>query len=263
MSIFPQYTRNIYKDGDVKTDLGLRVPVLTLPTSKVSANNGTVLGLGAMVMGVQQVPVMGTNEPVLQTFTVTGRAAYTNTFTDSTTPTNDDLNRTRLGPDGRSLPSAQLSGAAFAQHKAAFDLIGAHAITKQVTWTNWFAWQPAWKYKFEEDQEVCIATGCTTVSASDDPDNFAVVTLFNTEVAVEVIPEFEVDVGYANLTLQRGPDGENRNIFYSPDARVYITLVAHLDEIYKTATGYDDTQTARGSAVRHHVAKGAPVSSAK
>jgi hypothetical protein len=77
-----------------------------------------------------------------------------------------------------------------------------------------------------------------------------------------VIPEFEVDVGYANLTLQTAPDGNRRNIFYSPEARVYITLVAHLDEIYKTATGYDDPQTARGSAIRH-VAKGASVSSAK
>lgn len=250
-SIFPQYSRNLYKEGDVKTDLGVRVPVLTFPTSKVSANNGTVLGLGAMVLGSQQVPVMGSNEPALQTFTLTGRLGYTHTFTEATTPTNDELDRVRLGPDGRSLPGDQLSGAAFAQHKMGVDLIGALAVADRVTWTNWFSWQPAWKYQFEQDQEVCIATGCTTVGASDDPNNFAVVTLFNTEVAVEVIPEFEVDVGYANLTLQTGPDGTRRNIFYSPDARVYITLVAHLDEIYKTATGYDDQQTARGSAVRH------------
>jgi hypothetical protein len=69
-------------------------------------------------------------------------------------------------------------------------------------------------------------------------------------------------VGYANLTLQTGPDGQRRNIFYSPDARVYMTLVAHLDEIYKTATGYDKQQTARGSAARH-VAANPPVTSAK
>lgn len=258
LSLFPQYSRNLYKQGeDVSTDAALRLPVLTFPTSKVSANNGTVLGLGTMVIGSQKVPVLGSESDTLKNFTLTGRLGYNHTFTQATTPTNDDLGRVRMGPDGRSLPGDQLSGAAFAQHNATIDLIGALQVHEKVVWTNWFSWRPAWKYTFQEDQEVEIATGTATVESNEDPDNFAVVTLFNTEVAVEVVPEFEIDVGYANLTLQRGPDGENRNIFYSPDARVYITFVAHLDEIYKTATNYDAQKTAKAPAPRQ-VAKNKP-----
>jgi hypothetical protein len=252
LSLFSQYSRNLYKEGDVRTDLGVRLPVLTFPTSKVSANNGTVLGLGAMLIGAQQVPVLGNEYQALQKFTLTGRLGYNHTFTEATTPTNDDLGRVRMGPDGRSLPGDQLSGAAFAEHNASVDLIGALQLHEKINWTNWFSWRPAWKYKFERDDQVCgnVLTGCTTVgNGTDDSNNFAVVTLFNTELAFEVVPEFEVDVGYANLTLQSAPDGSRRNIFYSPDARVYITLVAHRDEIYKSASGYDK-QTAKASPRR-------------
>jgi hypothetical protein len=253
LSLFANYGRKLYEEGDVRTDFGLRLPVLTFPTSKVSANNGTILGLGAMVLAAQQVPVLGKESETLQTFTLTGRLGYNHTFTEATTPTNDDLGRVRMGPDGRSLPGDQLSGAAFAQHNASVDLIGELSIHEKVKWTNWFSWRPAWKYTFNEDQQVETATGPVIVESNEDPNNFAVVTLFNTEVGVEVTKEFEVDVGYANLTLQTAPDGTRRNIFYSPDARVYLTLVAHLDEIYLSASGQreaEPTTTAKAPAPR-------------
>lgn len=80
-------------------------------------------------------------------------------------------------------------------------------------------------------------TGCATPDVVDDPTDYAVTTLFNTEIAIDILDEFDLDLGYANLTSQVGPDGQRRNIFYSPDARVYTTFVANLDELYLTATG--------------------------
>ena len=238
LSIFPQYSRNLYKEGDIRTDLALRAPTLAFPTSKNSANSGRIIQVGALAGVTQQVPLMGTSEPVLQTFALTGRVGYSHWFTKATQPTNGDLAYTRMGPDGRALPSDQLGGAANAAHNVTLDLIGELAITEKVVWTNWFSWRPVWKYDFE-NRPVCgnLLTGCETPSTVQDPNNFSVITLFNSEVGVDVIDEMNVAVGYANLTLQQGPDGTRRNIFYSPDARVYATITAKLDEIYKSASG--------------------------
>ncbi len=150
LSIFPQYSRNLYKEGDVRTDLSLRVPTLAFPTSKNSANNGRIMQVGAMVAVGQQVPLMGTSEPVLQTFTLTGRVGYSHWFTQATQPTNGSLDYVRMGPDGRSLPGDQLGGAANAAHNASIDIIGELAITDRVVWTNWFSWRPVWKYTFTD-----------------------------------------------------------------------------------------------------------------
>lgn len=256
LSLFPQYSRNLHKDGDVTTDLGVRLPTLGFPTSKVSANNGRVLQAGAQVFAAQGFPLMGSSEPVLQTMAVTARVGYSHWFTQATQPTNNDLEYVRMGPDGRALPGDQLGGAANAAHNANFDLLADLAITDRISWGNVLSWRPVWKYKFDNDP-VCgnVTTGCVTPERVDDPNNFSVVTLFNSEVGVDVMKELGVAVGYSNLTLQMGPDGTRRNIFYSPDARVYATATIKLDELYKTASGSGSSQAAATPSVRTVAAK--------
>jgi hypothetical protein len=162
-----------------------------------------------------------------------------------------------MGPDGRSLPGDQLGGVANAKHNVAFDLIGELAVHERVTWINWFQWGLAYKYTFD-NQPVCnvVTTGCITPTQVDNPTNYAVTTLFNTEVDIEILKELEVDLGYANLTTQLGPDGQRRNILYSPDARVYATLVAHLDEIYLTATGANEAPATNTRQIARRAGKG-------
>ncbi|MEZ4223908.1 MAG: hypothetical protein R3B13_23360 [Polyangiaceae bacterium] len=236
-SIFPQYSRTLAKDGDMSTSFGARVPTLQFPTSKVSANNGRILSAGAQVFVGQQVPLMGTESDVLQTASATLRLGYKHWFTQATQPTNSDLERVRLGPDGRSAPGDQLGGAAFAEHEASVDVLADIAIAEKVSLGLLFSWRPSWKYEFDSSKPVCnVLTGCETPQQVNDPNNFSVVTWFNPEVSVDPIDELNVAVGYANVTLQVGPDGKRRNMFYSPDARVYATLTANIDKIYQSAT---------------------------
>ena len=236
-ALFPQYSRNLYTDGDLSTDLGVRVPTLQFPTSKVSANNGRILSAGAQVFVGQGFPLMGSESDVLKTASATLRLGYKHWFTEATQAVSGDLGRVRMGPDGRSAPGDQLGGSAFAEHEASIDFLGDVAITDRVSLGLLFSWRPSWKYEFDNSTQVCnLLTGCETPEQVNDPNNFGVVTWFNPEVSVDVIDEFSVAAGYANVTLQVGPDGQRRNMFYSPDARVYATLTAKLDEIYKTAT---------------------------
>src|SRR4029434_3960648 len=99
-------------------------------------------------------------------------------------------------------------------------------------------------YKLNSDQQICgnVLTGCVTPERVDNPKSFAVITGFTSEVAVDILDELSMAVGYANLTLQLGPDGQRRNILYSPDARVYLAVTAHLDELYKTVSGSRRTE---------------------
>ncbi len=83
---------------------------------------------------------------------------------------------------------------------------------------------------------------------------------------MDVIDEMSVAVGYANLTLQQGPDGTRRNIFYSPDARVYATITAKLDEIYKSASGLRKSEPSKeteAKARRRSVARRSAAASAQ
>lgn len=251
LSLFPQYGRNLYNDGLVSTDLGIRLPTLAFPTSKVSANNGRIFAAGAQVFVAQGFPLAGEDSSAFKRAGVTARVGYNHWFTEATQPTSSDLQRVRMGPDGRSLPGDQLGGAAFANHQANFDLLADLSIIDRVSFGMTFSWRPSWKYTFE-NREVCnnVVTGCVTPQTVDSPNNFSVITLFGSEVSVDVLDELSVAAGYANLTLQVGPDGTRRNIFGSPDSRVYLTVTAKLDEIYTTASGNRQSQSAAAPPVR-------------
>ena len=254
------YVRTFHSDGDFSTDGSFRAPNLSFPTSKASANNGKILGLGASVGLGQTVPLLGSDRVALQTFTLQGVAGYSHTITEATTKTNDELDRVRLTPDGVSQPSDQLSGAMRAKHAASFTVTGELGVTDKVAWANSFSWRPSWKYQPTE-ADLCadnlLPTGCATPESIDDPQNFAVVTAFTSSVAVAVIPQMTVEAGYTNLTLQNGPDGQHRNVFYSPDSRFFLSITGKLDKIYESVTP-DDSRSARTPAKRR-VAKADPV----
>jgi hypothetical protein len=250
------YTRLLASDGDFKTDLSIRAPSLVFPTSKVSANSGRYLSLGASVGASQQVPILGTKDSdVMQTVAFNGAVGYSHWFSRATTPTNNDLDRVRLDPEGRSVPGDQVSSAAFAKHQMTFTVGADLGIHERVTWSNNFSWRPQWKYEFDDSQQICnVATGCATAgtASEQEPTSHTVITLFESEVSVKIVDELDIALGYNNLTLQLGANGERRNVFYSPDSRVYLTATAHLDEIYKTATG---TRQAAKAPARRAVAK--------
>ena len=234
---------------DYHTTLLVRAPVLSFPTSTFSANNGKILGTGVTLSAFQQLPVFGHEERSFETLCgatrgcVNATLGYDHTFTDSTEPTNDQLGNVRMDVLGRSVPTNQLSGIAFAEHVMIIETGAELAITERIVWANTFGWQLAWKYRFDEGNEtqVCnLPTGCVTPERPENPSNYAVVTTFASEVGVKVFDDLSLAAGYNNVSAQLGADGTRRSFFYSPYSRVYLTVTASLDEIYKTATGKRD-----------------------
>ncbi|HMJ13338.1 MAG TPA: hypothetical protein VK524_18080 [Polyangiaceae bacterium] len=235
--LFASLARTVYRSSDYRTELSLRAPILTFPTSKVSSRNGTVLGLGASFTVAQDVPLAGPRSKLLQAATAALRLGYAHTFTNSIVPTNSELARRRTDPEGRLLIDDQFGSPAFPEHEGTIRLLFDVGISERVTWGTAFTWQPLWKYKLPDTQICNVATGCVEPESVEDPQRFVVVTTFETEVAWDPIDEASVALGYSNLTSQVGSSGERRNVFYSPAARFYLTLTANLDEIYLTAKG--------------------------
>jgi hypothetical protein len=65
------------------------------------------------------------------------------------------------------------------------------------------------------------------------PTDYRVSTWLTTSLGYDVADELSVNLGYYNLANQIGPDGQRRSPFWSPSARVFLTLVGKLDAIYQ------------------------------
>jgi hypothetical protein len=245
------YVRRVNDSPGATTDLILRAPQLILPTSKVSASNGKILGLGLGGGVEQQVPLRGEDSSFLSKAALRVNARYVYQFVSSTVPTSDDIDRVRLGPDGRSLPSDQLSGSAFTQHQGAISVQADLGLVRDLTLSTEFGMRYAYRRALDERVEVCnvVATGCAEVETREDATRYGVSTLFNVELGYDLTKQLSLALGYSNLTQQLGADGQRRQPFYSHDARGYFTVTLALDELYLAARG--DRTTADAGTVTH------------
>lgn len=253
--LYGVYARLLYEAGDVghgltladglvvsagrdfETGVGLRLPVLTFPTSTLGRHNGTVLGLGADLVVSQALPLLGVSSEWLPGLVLEALAGYQHTFTEATEATGAGFERVRMNTEGVPVVSDQLDGAAFAEHQLTFAIGGSVFFTPRVSWNNSWSWRPAYEYRFRQDREVCevVSTGCATVEPGDDVSHHTVVTEFSSDLGVRVLTPLGISVGYANLAPQLGPDGRRRNMFYSPAARFRLAITMHLDELYRSA----------------------------
>lgn len=232
LELWAAYTKKLWVDGPYTTELGLRLPWLTIPTSKASLNSGRILGLGTFASLSQTLPLLDDGDGWLEALILRFGAGYSYGFSRATVPTNPDFSRVRMDPEGESLPSDQLNGAALAQHTVLLRFIGELYITDRLKLGSDLSVRPAWKYPLKET-ELCgvVDTGCVEPRGLEDSTRHGVVTEYRAELEYQLADPFALSFGYANLALQLGPDGQRRTPFYSPDARFVLTFRAHLDKL--------------------------------
>lgn len=209
-----------------QTSLVLRAPWLTLPTSKVSADSGKILGLGLDIGISQQVSLRGQDSRVLSSAGLRARLGYSYEFSRAVVAVNDDIGRVRLFPEGRSLPSDQLTGVPLTQHQGAAGVGLDLALVGDLALAADLGVLLAYKYELEREVEVCgvVITGCAEVPARDDGTRTLWATLFALDLSYPLTEGLDLSVGYANLAGYLGPDGQHQNVLYSPDARAYASL---------------------------------------
>ena len=79
--------------------------------------------------------------------------------------------------------------------------------------------------------------GC--VQADHDPDARESQNALGFSVSLTYfpVPEAGVSLAYANMSGQLGPDGQRRNMFWTPDAMFVADLYVSFDAIYERITG--------------------------
>ena len=232
--LYGAFSYKLRESREDLTELALRLPRLTLPTSKISYDNGKLLTLGARVGIREDIALEGRDAAFFPNVELIAKVEYGYLFSRSQVPTNGDLERLRIDPEGRSVVSDQLGGATLAQHSAAFGVASLVHVHQKVLWTSAFDLRPAWKYPVRQDVEVCgvVLTGCTQASGVSNATTRSVLTVFTTELWFSFTNVLGLSVGYANVSAQLGPDGRRRSALYSPDARFYLTLNVGVDQLY-------------------------------
>lgn len=221
------YARRFRGPADTDGTLAeVRPLTLTLPTSKGSYAAGRYFAAGALLGVTNVAPLLqGKVKPEISSL-VRLAVGYKRWFARATVPTNASLERVRLTPDGRSLPTDSLSGASLVRDQIDLTARLRFDFGKDVIWTTDFGFSPSWKYPVQNDVQLCgvVLTGCTNVQVSADDTRYLVQTLFNAEVSVRIAPSLSVELGYGNIAGQLGPDGRRRGFFYSPDATFYASV---------------------------------------
>ena len=202
------------------------------PLSKDSRGNGQYLSAGPTASLSWGFDVAGAKSKFFQTASLGLYASYSHAFTKSTTPQPfNGYNRGATYADGTIGFDSQVRSGTLAGNSLIYSVNGDIDILENLSfgasmiWIDQFSYQPP---------DVAFAGQPVAHSANDT--RFRQLTWFLTSLDYEPIKELGVSVGYYNLASSIAPDGSRRNVLWSPDARLFLSLTAHLDAIYDDAT---------------------------
>lgn len=235
------YARNLFlsEDKEWSTDAAIRGRFI-FPTSPTSYNQGRLLttSLGASVG--QTIRLLGNAADGLNNITVTAGFTWAHLFSRSYSPVNGDLQRTRQNATGASFESDQLTFNSLDIDRLIPSIALDLPLYKDLSLATQFRLIGRFKHKYEgTDCDVELATGCVSGASSPDAVTYVTNSTFDVALTQGIYDVVDVTLGYNNETLTLGEDGQNRNIFYSPDAQFYLDITANIDVIYSKASGRD------------------------
>lgn len=245
------WSENLRRTARSSTDWVLRGPAFRLPTSHASFSSGKILGIGVGT-GVDHRLRFGPNPTRL---TVRPNLGYMYQLVRANVPTNDSIDRVRLAPAGRSLPSDQLSGTAMPQHEVTASLRADAELRENIAVADFafgleLGMRYARRYALADQEMICgvVDTGCVAVERAASATRWGVAALFAVDGSVSLHPAVSVNLAYANLSAQLGTDGKRRSILYGPDARLSLGVTLDLDAVHRAFAG--GGTAGRKSAVR-------------
>ncbi len=225
-----------------KGDVGLRA---LWPTSKVSQASGTYVTLGARAGVSHDFVIRGDGAPWLDSLRLEARFTYLHPFTTATTPTDyGTFAYTRQNVDEASFVSDQVQGTTLVAHEVWGTLQAELQLTPRVSIASWLVLVSQWHYPPADSASVATATGPVLVSRSGNDTQFTQNTWLLLALRYALIDEVDLGLGYYNLANALAPDGQRRglfgsdNVWWSPDARVFVDVTANLDALFDDASGH-------------------------
>lgn len=213
------------------------------PTSQASQAQGVYLGVGPRVGAVHQFDIRGGGAHFLNSADLELRATYLHTFSSATTPTDyGSFAYTRQDADGVSFPSDQISGQTLVSDQLILSgEAGLQVMPRLYTTLTGLVFEQ-WHHQ-PSKAPIATGTGPYAVSSAGD-QQFSQSIWLIASVDFMILDELELDLGYYNLANALAPDGTQRglfggyNIWWSPDARVFLSAIANLDILYEDVAGH-------------------------
>jgi hypothetical protein len=110
--------------------------------------------------------------------------------------------------------------------------------THELSLSGAFSFAQSFKSEFTSSGcDVQLLTGCVEAGRDVDARTSQNALGFSLALTYFPVPEAGVSLAYANMSGQLGPDGQRRNIFWTPDALFVADLYISFDAIYERITG--------------------------
>jgi hypothetical protein len=232
-----------------KVNLGVRA---LWPTSKASQGAGAYVTLGGLANGDHTFFINGDEADWLPEAHLRLGITYLHPFTKATTPTQYggfQYVRQDIGVDDRSILSDQLTGTTIVAHTLLTALEGSLSVTPKLEVSLSAILVNQWHYPVP-NQGVSTVTG--TVNPTPGGTLYTPNVWVIAGVSYQLFDELELGLGYYNLAGEIAPDGKRRglfgsdNVFWSPDARVFFDITAHLDALFDDAVHHRYSKPSEG-----------------
>jgi hypothetical protein len=251
-----QYREDVF--GDIWTDLVYTAKVDRLwrgtkvnaglralwPTSKISQGSGTYVTPGVTAGALHKFEIKGESAPWWNEFHVGFTAAYLHPFRAATTGSSyGGFARTRQNVDGRSFVSDQLTGQTLPENTFWAILDTGLQLTPKLSITADFIVIDDWHYAATSGSCVSTLTDCAYPRPAANASQFTQDTWFVAGVDYALFDEIDIGLGYYNLANYLAPSGQARSVFgpdnvwWSPDARIFLDVSANLDVLFDDARG--------------------------
>jgi hypothetical protein len=223
---------------DTKGSLG---GLFRWPLSAQSQAEGVYVKTGIVGGLKQRVPIRGADAPLLNDVHFRLGAWYEHPFTQATTPVGGSFGYVRQDTEGRSFVSDQIAGTTNIDHSLQITAEAAVQITPKLDLTLDMLFLNNWRYAPTDNVSVPVAGGSVMVPRSSDAPLYESATWFLATVTYNPWDEVGLSLGYYNLQNALSPSGQHRtlfgsdNVWWSPDARFFFTITAHLDALYVDA----------------------------
>jgi hypothetical protein len=196
---------------------------------------------------------MGKKSKVFQSASVGLYANYSHAFTRCNTPcgfgfngyngnVNSSLNA--YGSPDQTLSTVdQIRSGTVSGNTLFWGINGEIDILENLSYSVAYYWINQWAYSTSP----AVDYAGNPIPHSPDDTRFRQLTWFLTSVDYDPIDELTISLGYYDLNTVLAPDSTHRNPFWSPEARLFFSLTAHLDTLYDDANkiGKHNGQTAQ------------------
>jgi hypothetical protein len=221
-----------------QVDVGAR---FVWPTSLASEANGTYLQAGVRAGVAHEFEMNGDSARWLNNMHLALRTVYLHSFGTATTPTNyGTFTYTRQNVDEFSFISDQIAGQTNVSDVVWLVLEAGLQVAPRLSLSGFGVLFNQWHY---DPSVATVATGTGPYTVPGGPgQQFTQNIWLVASLDWLVIDELELGVGYYNLASSIAPDGRQRDLFgpetiwWSPDARFFLSATANLDVLYDDVT---------------------------